>query len=124
MGKMCYDVEMKESDSKCARIPRNYRGNLPTGRGLSTLLPKVLRGIQRKHQLRPDLVVASWKALVGPQISGMSKAQKFEGGKLFVKVKNSSLLSVLSTYEKERLLALLQKKFPAANIKEIIFRIG
>ncbi len=115
---------MKECDFKLARFPKGYRGNRPTSKPLSKLLPKVMQSIQKTHQMRPDLGVASWEKIVGPQISGMSKAYKFEGGKLFVKVKNSSLLSVLSTYEKDRLLKLLRDKFPNQSIKEIIFRIG
>ena len=107
-----------------ARIPKNYKGIQPTGRSLSSLLPKVLEGINQTHALRPDLVLAAWPELVGEKIAKLSKAVKFEGGCLLVKVKSSTLLNILQQYEKKRLIGALKKQFPDAGIKNIIFRIG
>jgi len=41
-----------------------------------------------------------------------------------VKVRNAALHSILVQQEKGKLLKKLQKKFPEAEIKNIIFRIG
>lgn len=106
------------------RIPKNYRGKLPTGRSLKQLLPKALMGIQQKQKMRPDLILAAWEEVVGAQIASMSKAVRFSENMLFVKVRNSSLLHVLDQYEKKRLIQEMRRRFPDAQLKTIIFRIG
>jgi len=54
----------------------------------------------------------------------MTQAISFEKRSLVVKVRNAALYSILVQQEKEKLLKKLQKKFPEAKIKNIIFRIG
>ncbi len=109
---------------KLRRIPRYYEGKMPTGRTIKNLLPYILQQVGETYKDRPDLVVNAWPEIVGEKIAPMTKAVSFSNQVLHVKVKNSTLLSLLVTYEKQRLLNLLKEKFPAVEIREIVFRIG
>ncbi len=95
-----------------------------TSKNLKQLLPSILRDIGRSHQLRPDLILAAWPALIGERLAPMTQAVSLEEGVLTVKVKNSSLLSLLAQHESSRLIKELRKKFPNANIRNIRFCIG
>ena len=99
-------------------------GTVSTNRLISNLLPKLLQGIGKTCQDRPDLIIASWSEVIGERLSPMTTALSFEDGVLYVKVKNSTLYSLLHTHEKKRLLKSLQEKWPQSNIKNIVFRIG
>jgi hypothetical protein len=91
---------------------------------LKDLLPSALHEIEKNKSKRPDLVVAGWSEIIEPKWRSMTQAISFEKGQLVVKVKNTALYSLLVQQEKPRLLADLQKKFPAAGLKNIVFRIG
>ena len=54
----------------------------------------------------------------------ISTAVSFVEGILIVRVRNSSLYSLLVQHERNRLLAVLRKKFPAVTIRNIVFRLG
>jgi hypothetical protein len=95
-----------------------------TNKHLKDLLPSVLREIDGKRNERPDLILEAWAQIVDEKWRPMTQAISFEKGQLMVKVRNAALYSVLVQQEKEKLLKKLQKKFPEAGIKNIIFRIG
>ncbi|HEY5235411.1 MAG TPA: DUF721 domain-containing protein [Rhabdochlamydiaceae bacterium] len=95
-----------------------------TNKHLKDLLPSVLREIDGKRNKRPDLILEGWAQIADEKWRQMTQAISFEKGVLVVKVKNAALYSVLVQHEKEKLLIKLQKKFPEADIKNIIFRIG
>lgn len=71
---------------------------------------------------RPDLILASWAEIIGPTFAPMTEAISFYDGILTVKVKNSTLYSLLSQHEKNRLLKNLREKFPRTQIKTLHFR--
>lgn len=106
------------------RTPKNYDGIRPTGRELSKLLGEVLGKIGIRHAFRPELVLAAWPEVIGPRLAGYTSAVSFRDGILIIKVKNSTLYSLLAEHEKHRLLKSLQEKFPSVTIKNLIFRIG
>ncbi|OJU80521.1 MAG: hypothetical protein BGO10_05955 [Chlamydia sp. 32-24] len=106
------------------RTPKFYDGTELTSRTVSQLLPGILEKIGEVYQDRPDLILASWPDIIGSKLAPMTKAISFKEGVLTIKVKNSSLHSLLSQYEKKRLLKLLQEKFPKVPIINILFRIG
>lgn len=106
------------------RTPKDYDGTDMTTHQISELLPSVLSQIHHVYQQKPDLILAMWPALIGPQLANMTQAVSFYDGFLVVKVKNSTLHSLLSQHEKPRLLSVLRQKFPHVQIKTIIFRIG
>lgn len=95
-----------------------------TNKHLKDLLPSVLNEIDGKRKERPDLILEGWFLVADEKWRAMTQAISFEKGQLVVKVKNAALYSVLVQQEREKLLKKLQKKFPEAEIKNIIFRIG
>lgn len=107
-----------------SRTPRNYDGIEPTSRRVTDVLPRVLQRIGAVYKERPDLIFAAWPEIVGAKIAPMTEAVSFEEGILTVRVKNSTLYSLLRTRERPRLLNSLRQKFPRTEIKTIVFRIG
>lgn len=107
-----------------ARVPYNYDGTKNTSRKMVDLLPCALQSLTAMYQQRGDLILAIWPEVIGQRFAGMTEAISFKEGTLFVKVKNSTLHSLLNENEKFRILTLLRKKFPHVEIKNIIFRIG
>ncbi len=106
------------------RTPKNYDGINLTGREMRDLLPDVLAKIGSQVKQRPDLVLLAWPEIVGAKLSPMTQAVSFIDGVLTVKVKNSSLYSLLSQHERPKLLQTLQNRFPSIAIRNILFRMG
>lgn len=106
------------------RTPKNYDGTGVTTHKVSDLLPTVLSQINETYQDRPDLVLAAWPEVIGSKLAAMTQAISFHDGVLTVKVKNSTLHSLLSRHDKFRILAAIRRRFPKVYIQNIIFRIG
>lgn len=106
------------------RRPRNYNGTGGTTHHVSALLSNLLKSVSVKQEERPDLILRAWPEIIGPKLAGMTQAMSFDQGILTIKVKNSSLLSILSQREKPQILQVLKQKFPQATIRNIIFRMG
>lgn len=106
------------------RRPRGYDGSELTSRRLNELLPLVIKNIGKIYKERGDLILAAWPEIIGSKLAVMTKAVSFDSGILFVKVRNSSLYSLLQQHDKSRILKSLRDKFPETNIKSIIFRMG
>lgn len=107
-----------------SRLSRQYDGTQRTGYRIGDLLPKVLSKIEKAYHQRSDLILASWPEIIGAKLAAMTQAVAFTEGILFVKVKSSTLHSLLSQNDRLRILNLLRKKFPQTEIKNICFRIG
>ena len=95
-----------------------------TNKHLKDLAFSALQEIETKKQKRPDLVVAGWSEVIEKKWRSMTEAISFEKGALVVKVKTAALYSLLVQQEKSRLLSQLQKKFPDAGLKKIVFQVG
>jgi len=106
------------------RTPKDYQGTKTTTHKVSDVLPHVLSKIGEVYQDRPDLILASWPDVIGSQLASMTQAISFNEGVLTVKVKNSTLYSLLSQNDKPKILANLRMKFPKVKIYNIIFRLG
>lgn len=106
------------------RTPKNYDGTRVTTRKMSDLLSVVLEKIGEVYNEHPDLILAAWADVIGPQIASMTQAVSFNDGVLIVKVKNSTLHSLLTQKDKYRILNTLRVKFPKVSINNILFRIG
>lgn len=87
-------------------------------------MPAVLGKITETFIDRPDLIFASWPDIIGERLAPMTEAVSFIDGVLTVKVKNSTLYSLLSKNDKPKLVQALKAKFPKIPIKTILFRIG
>jgi hypothetical protein len=109
---------------KRSRTPKNYDGTALTTHHVNDLLPAILARIGEVYQDRPDLILAAWPQIIGPQLASMTRAVGFQEGVLTVLVKNSTLHSLLSQKDKPKILQSLQKKFPNVQIKNVVFRIG
>lgn len=107
-----------------SRTPRNYDGCQVVTHRLNEILPSVLGKVSEAFQDRPDLILASWPEIIGTKLAPMTQAISFSEGILVVKVKNSSLYSLLSQNDKPRLVQSLRGKFPKVSIKTIQFRLG
>lgn len=105
------------------RTPKNYDSTGVTTRRIGEVLPAVLAEIGDSFKDRPDLILASWPEIIGPKLASMTEAESFKLGVLTIKVKNSTLHSLLQ-HEKGKVLANLRQKFPRVNIVNLIFRIG
>lgn len=106
------------------RTPRNYDGQAVTTHHLREISSGVLSGIRAVYEERPDLVLAAWPEVIGHKLAGMTQAISFIDGVLVVKVKNSTLHSLLSQHDRFRILNRLREQFPRTIIKGIVFRIG
>jgi hypothetical protein len=106
------------------RTPRHYDGTKRTTRQLDEVLTVVLAQVGDLQHARPDLIVAAWPDLIGPQHAKMTHAESFIDGVLTVRVTNSTLFSLLVQRERSRLLRSIRKMFPKAEVKGIYFRMG
>jgi hypothetical protein len=95
-----------------------------TNKHLKELLPSALREISGRRNERPDLILAGWSQVIDEKWRAMTQAISFEKGVLMVKVKNAALYSLLVQQERNNLLRRMQDKFPEAELKNIVFRIG
>jgi len=105
------------------RTPRNFDGIEKPAKTLQELLPEVLSKIQKYNEPDEDLL-RRWPSIIGPNLAKMTDAISFIDGVLTVRVKSSTLYSLLSLHEKPRLLRKLQESFPKTQVRNIIFRIG
>jgi hypothetical protein len=110
----------KEYERK-RRISRE--GSLPHYT-LSDLTTKFFKKVNEVRSQERDVLIEAWPTLVGAAIASKSQIVGFEEGVLRVNVSHSTVLSVLSSTEKPRLLGILQKRFPKITIRDISFRIG
>lgn len=106
------------------RTPKGYDGTEPTSHRVSDLLTLVLSDIGHTYNDRPDLVLAAWPEVIGQKLAPMTQAVSFQDGILVVKVKNSTLYSLLNQNDKRRILNSLKQKFPKVSFNNIVFRIG
>lgn len=102
---------------------KNYDGTALTTHKITDVLSVVVSQIRDHYQDRSDLVLAAWPEVIGPQLASMTQAVSFTHGLLVIKVKNSTLHSLLSQNDKGRILARLKTLFPRMSI-DIEFRIG
>lgn len=103
---------------------RYYDGSKTTTRHINQLLPRIFEEITKVYHDRPDLILAAWPEIVGAKLAPMAQAVFFRDGVLTVKVKNSTLYSLLNQNDKPRLIKNLRDKFPKTIIKTIHFRLG
>ena len=99
-----------------------YKRTACTSKHIRDVLPGVMSGIGKVFKDRPDLIVNAWPEVVGSRLAPQTRAVSFVDGFLNVKVKNSTLLSLL-TQDKRRVVQSLRAKFPKTKIKSVVFRL-
>lgn len=88
------------------------------------LLTRFLEQLTQQQQKQGEQILLAWPEEIGTQLSPMTRAVSFIDGVLLIKVQNATLYSLLVQYERPRLLAALKKRFPHAEIRALLFRIG
>ena len=78
------------------RTPFGYDGSQVTTHRLPDLLPHVMHSVRDLFQQQPAVILEMWPAVVGPQLALFTSAWRFENNVLYVRVKNSTLLSLLN----------------------------
>jgi len=91
---------------------------------MDQILPSVLEGLKINYDQQPQRVLEMWPEIIGPKLAPMTRAVSFKKGVLMVKVKSSTLYSLLGQHEKLRIIKKLQDKLKKITIRDIVFRIG
>lgn len=104
-----------------SRTPRNYQGTEITGKKIGDLLPKMMDEIGRKAKDPREEIFRYWFELIGEKMAPLTEPVSLIDEVLTVKVKSSTLYSLLCQHEKARLLKALQQKF---SIRNLSFRVG
>lgn len=104
-----------------SRTPKNYSGIHNPVKKMTDLLPEILSDLGRKAQDPREEIFRFWRELIGEKMAPLAEAVSFADGVLTVKVKSSTLYSLLVTHERARLLGRLQEKFSIRNLQ---FRVG
>ncbi len=102
--------------------PRNYRGSRLTAHKLSDLLPEALGKIGKLFEEKGELVIMLWPEIVGPQLARMTQAVAFNDSVLHVKVKNSTLYSVL-VQDRIQIIKKMRAHLPHNTLRHISFRM-
>ena len=88
---------------------------------MGDLLPGLLAEMGRKAGDPREEIYRFWSELLGPQMAPLTEPVSYVDQTLTVKVKSSTLYSLLCQHEKPRLLKRLQEKF---SIRNLVFRVG
>ena len=103
---------------------KNKKNIISIPRNISEILPGVLSNIEDKYKKNPSNIIASWPEIIGKKLAPMTKVISYSDGILIIKVKSSTLYSLLNNYEKDKLLQKLQDKFSKKIIQKIHFKLG
>jgi len=107
------------------RTPSSYDGFQVTTKRLHELLPRVMQSLSSLYKTQPSLVLGMWPEVVGEKLAALTCAFRFEDGVMHVKVKNSTLLSLLNNpVDRQRMIEAVRKKVPGIVLTNIQFRIG
>lgn len=97
---------------------------IPSTKNINSMLPKVLLNIESKYKKNPLNLIGAWQKIIGEKLAPMTKIVSFDKGILIIKVKSSTLYSLLNNYEKEKLLKKMQNKFSKEIIHKLVFKNG
>lgn len=95
-----------------------------TVRCIGNIIPEVLSSIEKKFKSNPVNIIESWPTIIGRELAAMTKVVSLEDGVLTVKVKSSTLYSLLNNYEKDKILKKMQSNFSEKVIRKLCFKIG
>lgn len=103
------------------RISKRVDDTLRTGKRIDEILPGILAEIGQRAKDPFEAVSQEWFLIIGDKMAPFTQPVSLRDSILSVKVKSSTLYSLLCQHEKQRLLKKLQEKFP---IRDLVFRIG
>ena len=118
-------ISKPHSNKYYQRTPFGYDGAGLTGRKLDDLLSSVMQKLSSLYKFQPSVVLDLWPKIVGERLAPFTTATRYEDGVLYIKVKNSTLLSLLSNpVDKQRIYEAVKTAVPGIVLKNIVFRIG
>ncbi|MEN8148484.1 MAG: DUF721 domain-containing protein [Planctomycetota bacterium] len=87
------------------------------------ILERVLKekGLHRPKELTE--IDLAWRDVAGPEVSAETVVLGFRAGVLTIEVASAPLLSELTTYQREELLAALRTRWTGTYVQDIRFRI-
>lgn len=91
---------------------------------LDGLLSNFLTRVEEKYKKNPCYIKDLWFEVLNNKFANMTEVVSFEKGTLTIKVKSSTLFSILNNYEKDHLLKKMQQKVSNKIIQQLIFKIG
>jgi len=115
---------MAQTDIPPIQIMEKNKYKSPINKIIGDMLPDIISKIDLNYQNQPKNILIYWPEVIGKKLASFTEAYLFENGVLFVKVKSSTLYSILVQNEKIRLLKLMQEKFSRKTIRDIKFKIG
>src|SRR3990167_7723970 len=101
---------VQDQNPKWKRTPRRFDGIQNTGKRIDQMLPDFLKEIAARVEDPREAVFQEWFLIIGPKMGPYTEPLSLERGVLTVKVKSSTLYSLLCQHEKASLLKQLQKK--------------
>src|SRR5438105_8157614 len=107
--------------SPLMRTIRNYSGTQNSNKILSDLLPEIMTELGKKAQDPREEIFRYWYEIAGEKMGPLTEPVSFMDQVLTVKVKSSTVYSLLVAYERGRLLKQMQSRF---TIRNLFFRVG
>lgn len=104
------------------RFSAKERGTSIRSKQLGDIANKFLFEVSENYKKKPLSVIESWPKIIG-KLSQMTKVISFKRGLLVVGVKSSTLYSLLTNYEKGKILKKMQEEFSKDLVKDIAFRM-
>lgn len=95
-----------------------------TTKNLTDVLRSVLKDISCSYNNYLETFIKEWPKIIGEDYAFMTQVVGYKQGVLTIKVKNSSLYSLLYHHKKQDILKQIQKNYPKWCVKNIIFRIS
>jgi predicted nucleic acid-binding Zn ribbon protein len=98
------------------------RGGPPERAG--DILKRVLSeaGLDRPEQ--HGEIARAWRDVAGPDVAAETSVQSFRKGVLTILVRSAPLLSELTTYQREELLAGMRARLAGTFVDQLRFRLG
>lgn len=102
-----------------------YESTKRTNKMLADILPSVLRNLPESLSSSIISLKDEWNQIVGPKIGSMTSVYEMTPQKnIIIHVKNSTLLQLLVTQEKESITRKIHERFPQMGFKQILFKLG
>jgi hypothetical protein len=120
-----FPKKAKKETKSYERTPFGYDGQNVTSHKLHDLLATMMHRLGPLYAFQPAVVLEMWPQIVGEKLASFTSATRYEDGFLYVKVKNSTLLSLLSNpVDKQKIQEAVKAAVPGIVLKNIVFRIG
>ena len=120
-----FQKRTKKEAKSYERTPFGYDGQNVTSHKLNDLLATMMNRLGPLYAFQPAVVLEMWPQIVGEKLASFTSATRYEEGFLYVKVKNSTLLSLLNNpVDKQKIQEAVKAAVPGIVLKNIVFRIG